>query len=189
MIRGNIVHHVQCGVYGGNGIYTDEGSSYMLIENNICYNVDASAFNQHYGRMNTVRNNIFAKSKLWTVRSAKSELHPCVLLENNIIACEDTSAIGTGYAGGATGEFHKIQGKKNLIYDPKGPAKVIELPNRDFGLNEVQTVYGLEDGSVEADPLFTDYENNDYTLAENSPAYALGFRKIDTSDVGVTIQL
>lgn len=189
VIRGNIVHDVQCGVYGGNGIYTDEGSSYMLIENNICYNVDASAFNQHYGRMNTVRNNIFAKSKLWTVRSAKSELHICVILENNIIVCEDTSAIGTGYAGAATGEFHKIQGKNNLIYDPKGPAKIIELPARNLGLQEVQTVYGLEDGSVEADPLFADYENNDFTLAEESPAYALGFRKIDTHDVGVTIQL
>lgn len=189
IIRGNVIHDVQCSYYGGHCLYTDEGCSNMLIENNICYNATSSAFNQHYGCMNTVRNNIFVKSKDWPVRSCRSEMHPCMIMENNIIVCEGTAIYGLGYGKGYTGNFQKVLGKKNLVYNPSGDVKIFSLANRDFDLNEVQTVYGLEHGSVEADPLFADYENNDFTLADNSPAYALGFRKINTDDVGVTIQL
>ena len=43
---------------------------------------------------------------------------------------------------------------------------------------------GMEYGSLVADPLFADAEGHDFRLKENSPAYALGFRDIDVSDVG-----
>ena len=38
--------------------------------------------------------------------------------------------------------------------------------------------------SLIADPKFADLAKWDFTLAEDSPAFALGFRAIDVSDIG-----
>ena len=43
---------------------------------------------------------------------------------------------------------------------------------------------GLDVHSVIADPLFVDPEKNDFRLRPESPAFKLGFRPIDLSDVG-----
>ena len=58
---------------------------------------------------------------------------------------------------------------------------------KDFTLEEAQQIFGLEEGSVYGDPRFTDAEHDDFSLQSGSPAYAIGFQDIDTSDVGVTI--
>lgn len=60
IIRGNHIRHVESCNYGGWGIYLDEGSSYVLVENNLVHHVSNQCFNQHYGRENIIRNNIFA---------------------------------------------------------------------------------------------------------------------------------
>lgn len=65
----------------------------------------------------------------------------------------------------------------------------MRLENPLFFLEEAQGHYGLEDGSIVADPKFKNYENNDFTLLDDSPALAMGFEPIDTSDVGVTINI
>lgn len=44
---------------------------------------------------------------------------------------------------------------------------------------------GLDAGTKCADPLFVDRENHDYRLKPDSPAPALGFREIDTSQIGL----
>jgi len=46
--------------YGGWAIYPDEGSSHLVIENNVCYNTSSQPYHLHYGREITVRNNIWA---------------------------------------------------------------------------------------------------------------------------------
>ena len=188
ILRGNVIHDVESRHYGGHCIYTDEGSSYMLIENNICYGGNSTGFNQHYGRMNTIRNNIFVKAGEEPVRSSKAELHPSVILEGNIIVADGTASYRAGYGRQDTGYFHKLAGSRNLHFNTLGDVKIFELKNVSYTLEEVKEKYGLEDGSVVADPMFRDYVNNDFTLAEDSPAYELGFERIDTSDVGVTIQ-
>ncbi|NQT11767.1 MAG: hypothetical protein HQ582_03400, partial [Planctomycetes bacterium] len=44
---------------------------------------------------------------------------------------------------------------------------------------------GLDAGTKCADPLFVDRENHDYRLKPDSPALALGFEEIDTSQIGL----
>lgn len=189
VIRNNVIHNVRSKHYGGHGIYTDEGTCYILVENNICYENNSTAFNQHYGRMNTLRNNIFVKSEQEPVRSSKEELHISIVLERNIIVSDGTASYRAGYGGKETGFFHKISGNRNLLFNTKGNVNVFSVEGRAFNLEEMQNNYGLEHGSIIADPKFKDYENNDFELLSDSPAFDIGFEPIDVSDIGVTVKL
>src|SRR5262249_16320035 len=60
IIRSNRFHDIAALKYGGWGIYFDEGTTHLLAENNLVYRTTHGGLHQHYGRENTVRNNIFA---------------------------------------------------------------------------------------------------------------------------------
>ena len=86
VLRGNHIHDIYSSAYGGWGLYTDEGSSEILMENNICYNCKTGAFHQHYGRDNTIRNNIFAfSSHTPDIIRSRQEEHSSFTIERNIV--------------------------------------------------------------------------------------------------------
>ena len=60
LIRGNHIHDVAGQHYGGWGIYLDEASSQMTVEQNIVYRTNSQSFHEHWGRGNVVRHNVFA---------------------------------------------------------------------------------------------------------------------------------
>jgi hypothetical protein len=59
VIRGNRIHDMRASHYGACGIYLDQASSHILVEGNRVWNV-GEAVSVHWGRSNTVRNNLFA---------------------------------------------------------------------------------------------------------------------------------
>jgi hypothetical protein len=60
--------------YGTCGLYTDQVSSNIVIENNVVYHLHGG-YVHHFGRYNAVRNNIFAPRKSAQVMFTGPEDH------------------------------------------------------------------------------------------------------------------
>jgi hypothetical protein len=88
-LRFNHIHDIVCRRYGGWCAYTDEGSTDVLIESNLCYNANKDVFHQHYGRNNVVRNNILAYGGESVLAYSAQEEHLGVTFESNIMLCHD----------------------------------------------------------------------------------------------------
>lgn len=85
VLRGNVIHDIEKCYYGGWCIYLDEGSSHILVEDNVCYGASTQAFNQHYGRENIIRNNIWAFGQETQVSLGRIEAHNSFTFERNIV--------------------------------------------------------------------------------------------------------
>lgn len=185
VVRGNLIHHVESCHYGGWALYTDEGSSFILLENNVCYDTSSNCFYQHYGQMNTVRNNIFALSKESPVKLSRREMHTAYLLERNIIVTDGKPAYMTGYGSGGAGLIHMLSSNHNLFYDISGKEPVIwSVGDEEYTLEQMQEKFGKDVASVVADPGFEDAAGRDFSLKKDSKAVALGFVPIDIRDCG-----
>ena len=181
VIRGNVIHDIEMDSYGGWGIYPDEGSSDILIEENICYRLSAQPFHQHYGANNLVRKNIFAFGEGGAFIVSRKEEHLSVILERNILISNGTPI----YAKSPDGL--NITDCMNLIWDYSRPDPLsgwmdYDVYTRTYSFSEAnrRTVAqmkegGLFNGVIIADPKFKDPMNGDFTLAEDSPAHQLGF--------------
>ena len=182
--RYNLCHDVsrEENGYGGWGIYTDEGSSQILIENNVVYRTEDAGFHQHYGRENIVRNNIFALGQESQLRRTRKEPHLGFTFEHNIIYWKEGKLLDDLPEGGNRGDWsdpHQFHLDFNLYYHVGG--QPIEFGKES--LEEWQK-RGRDVHSLVADPLFVDPDHGDFTLRSGSPAAKIGFQPIDMSQVG-----
>ena len=193
ILRGNLIHDVKSYEqgYGGWAYYTDEGSSDILIENNIGYNTSDVVFHQHYGANNIVRNNIFAFGKAGGVKCSRWEEHLSFTFERNIVIND----FGPIYCYNPEDKESWVD-DSNLLWDytlKDDPISLTwtfekmtidEIRGYTAGNKEVVIASGFYKNAIFADPLFADPFNGDFTLADNSPALDIGFEPIDISDVG-----
>ena len=184
-VSNNVIHHVASYDYtgrGGWGLYTDEGSANMVLENNLIYRTKTGNIHQHYGRDNTFRNNILVESADGQIQRSRLEKeHTTIIVTNNIICWANPSAmVWRGYANGDP-YMGDVVFDRNVYWNPNG------MPTNAFhyGSWEAWREAGHDANSIIADPLFVNPAKDDYRLKPNSPAFKLGFTAFDPSKAGV----
>lgn len=193
-IRNNLIHDVNANHYGGWGIYNDEGSTHILIENNIVYNTKFAGYNIHFAKEVTVRNNIFALSRLQQLSRSRVEPHQSVYFENNIVYWKEGELLDNNWSdkkyqfyfhpkndSGTRELTSTFEMDYNLYFNPSKPVTQISFNGKDW--KEWQSM-GKDQHSVYADPLFVDPDSFHFRLQENSPVFKLGFKPIDQDKIG-----
>lgn len=194
VIRNNLIHDVEANHYGGWGIYNDEGSSHLLIENNVVYNTKFAGYNIHFCKEVTVRNNIFALGRLQQLSRSRQEPHKSVFFENNIVYWKEGVLLDKNWRDKPyTFHFHSknASGTRevtstfdmdwNLYFNPT--LELSEVTFNKLSFADWQKA-GKDRHSLYADPKFVDPEKHDFRLQPDSPAFALGFQAIDLDRVG-----
>lgn len=191
VLRGNLIHDIRMHNYGGWAIYADEGSSYLLIEGNVCYNTDSELFQLHYGRENIIRNNIFAFSKLGHVSLTIVQAENAFTFTNNIV-------IANGKPIFLARNRERLDRKGfrsdvNLFWDVSGREVHSANQHRDernrmvtskrYSLGEMKAL-GYDMHSVVTDPGCRAAKKRDFRLKKGGPASQVGFVEPDLADVG-----
>jgi hypothetical protein len=175
ILRNNLIHDISSFLYGGWGIYPDEGSTDLLIENNVVYNCKTGSFHQHYGKENRVINNIFAFANEGQIIRTREEEHISFFFERNIVYFNNGRLFGSNWKNG------NFRFYDNCYWDASNP-KIEFYGGVSF---EDWRAKGQDLRSIIADPMFVDAEHNDFRLKPESPAIALGFRPIDAAQAGL----
>jgi parallel beta-helix repeat protein len=171
VISGNVFHDISARVYGGWGIYLDEGSSNVLIEKNLVYKTTHGGFHLNYGHDNIVQGNIFALGR--DVQIARTKVEPgqtMLTFKHNIVYWDSgvftqTSPTGVDFADNlyqCIGDSHLKFGKKSW---------------------DQWQLAGQDVESVLGDAGFGDPAKGDFSM-RGAPAGKVHVQALDVSDVG-----
>ena len=160
---------------GGWGLYNDEGSTGIRLENNLVYNTTTGSYHQHYGKDNVVRNNILAFSRYGQVMRTRAEPHLSFTLDRNIVIWKG----GPLLTGDWSGRNFRLD--NNLYFETTGQAVAFA----GASLDEWRKRTGQDRHSRVADPGFVDAEGRDFRLRPGGPAEQIGFRPFDFTRAGV----
>ncbi len=173
-VSNNVIHHVYSFDYGGWGLYTDEGSTGILMENNLVYACKNSGFHQHYGKENTIRNNIFAANIKGQLQATRVEDHLSFSFTNNIVWFNSGSLFVSRW------NQVKINSDKNCYWDTR--TKDVSFDKLSF--KEWQAS-GHDRNSVIANPEFSNPETFDFRIKNKALLRKIGFQAFDYSRAGV----
>lgn len=177
-LRHNHIHDIEAHTYGGWGLYTDEGSSYILLENNVVYRCKHSGFHQHYGSYNVLKNNIFAFGRHAQIMRTREENHCSFIFEHNIVYSDIPDILGSNWSNDS---YHMDY---NVYWREGG--EPINFKGQTFEAWQQERKHDRH--SLVADPMFVDPANGNFSLKEGSPALKMGFRPIDVSQCGRVVR-
>ena len=186
IIHGNVIKNVFSYAMFMWGIYLDEGSSQIIVSNNVVYNTGWASLFQHYGANNTIINNVFARAALLPapqagdpspdgdVSIAVAENHTSWTFTRNIVY---DLYQGTNHSVFTTVNETIAPFSNNIYYNPYNTS--LRFGSQQLSFEEWQNI-GQDNGSTIADPLFLgEVEQCDFfTVHGDSPAAKLGFVNI-----------
>ena len=168
-IRRNVFHDIAARVYGGWGIYFDEGTTNIRAQENLVYRTLHGGFHQHYGRENIFRNNIIAFGHEYQVEADPLRTaHEFCLREQH------------HHLEWRTGVLRFDEGQQS----DHGPESVLAGTGAvRVRFPRLRRLAGdrVRWHSKIADPMFVDPAGSDFRLKDGSPAFGLGFRQFDLS--------
>jgi hypothetical protein len=159
------------------------------VVDNVVYRTRESVHIWYSNRNNTVENNIFVDGIKTQINYTNPEDrgHEGIRLRRNIIVYggESNPANDDSLYLVAGRRSLPIESDHNLIcYRGQGPLRIERLEGIEVW-EQWRLELGLDQHSLVADPGFVDPDDDDYSLREDSPAFALGFHRIDLSTVGL----
>lgn len=194
VVRNNVIHDIDARDYGGWGLYNDEGSTGILLENNVVYRTKFACYHMHYGRDCIVRNNIFGGGRLDQVARTRPEKHISFMFYNNIVFWTEGALFSGKWDDKEDYELftppigipairrRTTECDWNLYFSPNTRRKDARF-GPGLTLDEWRR-RGEDVHSVWANPKFANPEAGDFSLAPDSPAFKLGFKPIDVSAAG-----
>lgn len=196
VVRGNHIHDIRCANYGGWGIYLDEGSSHVVVEQNVVHDASSNAYHQHYGREVIIRNNVFAFGGHGQVTLGRPEEHVSFTFERNVVVGNHSPGFVGQQPRGLAG--YRVYSDLNLFWDIDplpGAMRAADGRQRplDGGgvtfevttpLDEEWGAWGHDRHSVTADPGFRDIAARDFRFGKDSPAVELGILPPEVSRTG-----
>lgn len=170
----NVIHDIHAYTYGGWGLYTDEGSSYIRMENNLVFNTKTGGFHQHYGKENMIRNNILAFADLYQVQATRVEEHLSFSFKNNVVVGNQ----GVLFAG--PWKEIRVEIDSNCYWYTNDVA----FDFVGYTLEEWQAETGHDRNSILTDPGSIDVSNRVFSLNSGIPE-KIGFELFDPREAGV----
>jgi len=198
VLAGNLIHDIRAYNYGGWAIYPDQSSSHMIIRDNICYNTTSHVYYQNSVRSNILLNNIFAFGGMGLVGFATGEMNETdeighlMTLQGNILITDGQPVVMV-FTDGFLND-HGFLSDTNVLWDvSRAPVVSGYFDTTSFfgrwclleaiGIDDWREL-GYDRHSVIAEPGLEDPADLTSALRPDSPALTLGFRPIDSSDVG-----
>jgi len=187
IIRNNLIHDCVSPTTGHGspafGIYLGCETRNTRVENNVVYRTLAGQLIWYRNRNNIIENNIFVDGERAQIYYSNQDnlRHENIKLLRNIIYYTAPEAVL--FQVNREGSM-PAESDYNVICHADGKALVNKgVPGID-SFEEWQQL-GFDRHSMIAEPLFVDIENDDYSLQPDSPAFKLGFKPIDLSEVGL----
>lgn len=174
VISHNHIHHVYSMTYGGWGLYTDEGSTGIIMEKNLVYACKNAGFHQHYGKDNFIRNNIFAYNQLSQLQATRVEDHLSFVFSNNIVLYDRGTLLSSNW------EKIRLNSDFNLYWDERGD--VPAFGSLDWAAWQQK---GHDRHSLNRNPGFTAPEKFDFTFKGEAPLKDIQFETFDYKKAGV----
>ena len=192
-VYSNYIANVKRRYYGGWGIYTDEGSSHVVVENNICTDCSSEAYHQHFGRENTLRYNIFAFGNDAVLAIARGQEFAGVfpgLNFSNALSSYNNVFVTNGKPFIRSGNEKHLQrptflAENSIFFNTEGNFPPIAVSGEwKCDLDEWQK-RGFDRGAIIADPGFNDLTIRDFSFGKDSLLGRLGFPMLDMKEVGI----
>lgn len=180
VVHDNHVHDIQSFGYGGWGLYTDEGSSGIVIERNLVHHTRTGGFFQHTGRDNVIRNNIFAFATEAQLEGTDPEPHLAFSFTRNIVYWDNASPLMAGCHSASPPCAINFRFDHNIYWN--AASKPIVFPG---GVAfELWRATGQDVHSRVDDPRFVDAARGDFRLRPDSPAPLAGFEPFEAISAG-----
>jgi parallel beta-helix repeat protein len=162
------------------GIYLDSFAGGYIVTDNLCVGNNNGGIMLQGGKGNRIENNVFAESDQSQL-FLSNFMDNCTdnTLEHNIVYYSSPTA-ALIYGGNLT---HEALTCDNNLYFHAGGGD-LKVGAAGIGSFAEWQQKGFDTNSLVADPLFVDPAKGNFALRPDSPAFRLGIKPIDTSQVG-----